>query len=312
MRETRRTDREGVQICFSRITHHASRSFNHRAELREQRSRVVRSWGSFGMVLHAKDRFGSVVHPFQRLIVEVDAVHHYFFWQRLRIDRESVVLRGDLDPARFEILHGLITATMTEFELERFSAERLSQDLVPQTYSKDRNSGIDQVPDDLDCIPEGGRVAWTVGKKETGWLMLQGSRSGRRGGNHLDLESVLPQPAQDVVLDAVIVRDNRDVRGRQRLHQMTRSRRRTSDKVELRALLIFLVPKKGFFMRDLFYVIHTRKPRPFSRSMQRFGIRNSLRRDEPIEDTPYAQFFRQGASIDSLDTRNAILLEVTG
>ena len=43
-------------------------------ELIEERRRVVRTWGCFGMVLDTVDRLGFVAHAFHCLIVQIDAV----------------------------------------------------------------------------------------------------------------------------------------------------------------------------------------------------------------------------------------------
>ena len=60
------------------------------------------------------------------------------------------------------------------------------------------------------------RIARAVGEKNSGGLV--GQRLGGRGGrgHHLDLETVLPQAAQDVVFHPVIERHDGNVRRRQR------------------------------------------------------------------------------------------------
>ncbi len=44
--------------------------------------------------------------------------------QRLRIDREAMILRGDLHPPRAQIHHRMIRAVMAEAELVGVAAER--------------------------------------------------------------------------------------------------------------------------------------------------------------------------------------------
>jgi hypothetical protein len=43
--------------------------------------------------------------------------------ERVYIDAEAVVLRGDFDLSGFEIFNGVISAAMAEFELECLAAE---------------------------------------------------------------------------------------------------------------------------------------------------------------------------------------------
>jgi hypothetical protein len=52
-----------------------------------------------------------------------------------------VVLGGDRNSAGFKILHGLIATAVTKFEFEGLSAEGVSQHLVAQTDSKNREFG---------------------------------------------------------------------------------------------------------------------------------------------------------------------------
>jgi hypothetical protein len=60
----------------------------------------------------AFDAFGGIVQQIQVRKGQSGAL------QRLRIDRKAVVLARDLDLARFEVLHGVVTAAMSEFHLE--------------------------------------------------------------------------------------------------------------------------------------------------------------------------------------------------
>ena len=69
-------------------------------EIVEQVVRIVRAGRGFGVVLHAEDRLAAVAEAFERLVVQVD-VRDFDVVQveRIGIDREAVVVRGDLDPA---------------------------------------------------------------------------------------------------------------------------------------------------------------------------------------------------------------------
>ena len=52
--------------------------------------------------------------------------------QRLRVDRETVVLAGDADPAAVEILHRVVGAVVAEFHLEGRRARGQRHDLVTE------------------------------------------------------------------------------------------------------------------------------------------------------------------------------------
>src|SRR5438876_640593 len=99
----------------------------------------MRPGRGLGVIWHAKNRLGLVAQALDSLVVKIDSVHLDLGWQRIRIDGKTMILRGDFHPARGQILHRLIAATMPELELECFSAKRLSQNLMTQTYSKYRH-----------------------------------------------------------------------------------------------------------------------------------------------------------------------------
>src|SRR5581483_11063508 len=107
--------------------------------------------------------------------------------------------------AGFKILHRLICPAMPELQFEGSTAERLPKNLVAKADAENGNAGIYEIANGADCVAEGGGVAWTVGKKNAGRLVLERLRGGRRSRNHLYLEPALAQPAHDVVLHAEIV-----------------------------------------------------------------------------------------------------------
>lgn len=76
-----------------------------------------------------------------RIVVEVDVRDLDLGRQRIGIDRESVIMRCDLDLARREVLDGLIAAAMTEFKFISRPPERLAQKLVTQADAEDWLSG---------------------------------------------------------------------------------------------------------------------------------------------------------------------------
>jgi hypothetical protein len=53
----------------------------------------------FGVVLNTKNRFGLVPHAFHGAVIEVDAIHYHVTGKRAGVNRETVILGGDLHPA---------------------------------------------------------------------------------------------------------------------------------------------------------------------------------------------------------------------
>ena len=60
--------------------------------------------------------------------------------ERIGIDREAVIVRGDLDSLRELIDHRMIRAAMAEFQLVSLAAEREPEDLVAEADAEDRAS----------------------------------------------------------------------------------------------------------------------------------------------------------------------------
>src|SRR6266436_2897314 len=107
---------------------------------------------------------------------------------------------------------------------------------------------------------------------------------------------MLAEPAQDVVFHAVVEGDDRNVRLGQGFAHLARAGMGwTMNKLETRAVFVFLVPQKGFFVGDFLYIIDSSQARPFFGALKRFSVRGSFRRDEPIKRAPHAQLLREGA-----------------
>ena len=125
--------------------------------------------------------------------------------QRIGIDAEAMVLRGDLDGARIELLHRMVAAAMAELQLVGLGAEREAHQLVPEADAEHRHVGVDQLLHAVDRVRDGGRIAGTVAEKDAVRLPRQHVRRRRRRGKHADRAAVRRQPAEDVQLDAEIV-----------------------------------------------------------------------------------------------------------
>src|ERR1043165_1439110 len=87
---------------------------NQLRELREEVAGIVRARCGFGMILDAEDRQFAMPHALHGAVIQIDVRDLHFFRQRIRIHRESVILRGDRNLAGSQILHWLIPTAMPE------------------------------------------------------------------------------------------------------------------------------------------------------------------------------------------------------
>ena len=90
------------------------------------------------MILHRKDRQLAMRQAFDRVVVQIQMRDFGRAFERIRVDREAVVLRGDLDLACGEIHHRLVAAMVAELELVSFAAEREAHDLMAETDAENR------------------------------------------------------------------------------------------------------------------------------------------------------------------------------
>src|SRR2546430_12374886 len=75
----------------------------------KQIKRIVRSRRGLGVVLHGDDRLAAMPETLERLIVQIDVRElNVALFQRIGIDCEAVVLRGDLHATAAQILHRMV------------------------------------------------------------------------------------------------------------------------------------------------------------------------------------------------------------
>ena len=101
----------------------------------------MRAWRGLGMVLHAKQGILAAAEPLDSAVVEVHVrqvdggvVH------RLRVERESVILRCDLDLVGPQVQYRVIAAVMPELEFVGLASQSLAQDLQAQADAEDRET----------------------------------------------------------------------------------------------------------------------------------------------------------------------------
>ena len=92
---------------------------HHLYELVEKIGAVLRTRGALGVVLHREEPVLGALHALDRIVQQIDVRQPQTGTsERLPIDGIAVVLARDLDPARFETLHGVVAAAVAELHLE--------------------------------------------------------------------------------------------------------------------------------------------------------------------------------------------------
>src|SRR5580692_7688570 len=146
--------------------------------------RVMRPWRGLRVILHAEQRQVPVPQAFESRVVQVDVRQlNFTFRQRIRIDREVVVMRCDLDLTALQLLYRMIPTVVAKLQLESFSAKRNADELMSQANAKDRHSSH-QPPNAVHGIRARLRIARTIRQKNS--IGLQRHHILRRSlrGNH--------------------------------------------------------------------------------------------------------------------------------
>src|SRR6266568_3625316 len=104
----------------------------------KQVRRIVRAGRRLRVILDAEERQRLVPQALERLVVQVHVGERDCArLERIRIDRETVVLRRDFDLLRFQIQHRMVPAVMAELQLVGAAAEREADDLVAEADAED-------------------------------------------------------------------------------------------------------------------------------------------------------------------------------
>src|SRR5437870_8962674 len=112
-----------------------------RNEISEDVLVVPRPGARLGMVLHGEDRELPVGHAFERAVVEIQVRDFELgTGERVRVDRESVVLRCDVDASAPKILDRLVASPVSELQFVRLPAEGKGQQLMAETDSEKRRT----------------------------------------------------------------------------------------------------------------------------------------------------------------------------
>src|SRR4051794_10752348 len=112
-------------------------------EVVEEADRVVRAGPGLGVVLDAAGRDVEQADALDRAVVEVDvrelglAEVALQALTGLSTHREPVVLRGDGDPSRAQVLHGVVGPAVAERQLEGLKADGAREQLVAEADPED-------------------------------------------------------------------------------------------------------------------------------------------------------------------------------
>src|SRR5579862_9881481 len=101
--------------------------------------RVMRTRGSLRMILYAEQRQIPMPQAFQRRVIQIHVRELDFtLRQRIRVDREIVIVRRDLNLSRLQLLNRMIPAVVPELQLVRLPAQRNARQLMSEANPKDR------------------------------------------------------------------------------------------------------------------------------------------------------------------------------
>ena len=143
-----------------------------------------------------------------------------------------------------------------------------------------------------------GGISRTVRQKNSVGIERQHFFRSRRCRDNSNCEAFLAQQAQDVFLDAIIVRrDAKSNRGKGVFASTFVGRKRP-----VRAQLIVGIPLINFRCGHLTHVIHSDYAFAFDRHLRRFFRRNLFRCQTGLHRAARAQMSRQRTGVNSLST----------
>ena len=145
----------------------------------------------FGMILNREDGQTAVTDAFQRSVVEIDMSRLQVAGQVVLLDREAVILRGDLDLFGEAVQHRLVGPAVAEFEFEGVAAEGEAEKLVAEADAEYRLAGGDQVFHRLNGVADGGGVPGAVREEDAVGIVGEHFLGRRGAGDDRDLTTDL-------------------------------------------------------------------------------------------------------------------------
>src|SRR5438105_13703208 len=177
---------------------------HHVRELREQVVRIVRARRGFRVILHAEQGHLLVTHAFIGVIVQIHMRDfHVARRKRIGIYGKTMILRRDFHLLGQQIFHRMIRAVMAEFQLERFSAQSESAELVAKANPENRNLA-NELADGFNRVANRLRIAGAIGKKNAVAFQVENIFSGSLRGRDPNIAIVIHKQPENVLLYAVI------------------------------------------------------------------------------------------------------------
>lgn len=147
--------RFGISLTFLGVVLHKF------AETVEQVGRIVRACCGLRVVLHGECGDVHALQAFDHVVVQIDVGDEHLavlavFKRRVDlladrgVDREAVVVGGDLDLAGGQILDRLVDAAVAELELVGAEAECAAEQLVAKADAEERVAGVKYLAQQLD------------------------------------------------------------------------------------------------------------------------------------------------------------------
>ena len=164
----------------------------------------MRARRSLGMILHAKERQRAMAHAFVGVVVQIDVGDfHVARRKRIGIDAKAVILRGNFHFSRAQILHRMVRAVMTEFQLEGAAAEGQPAKLVAETNAENRDAA-QEFANVGDGIPHGFGISGAIRQKHAIGLQRENVFRGSLRRDHGHVAAIVDEQAQNILFDAEI------------------------------------------------------------------------------------------------------------
>jgi hypothetical protein len=138
---------------------------------------VVRPRARLRVPLEAEGRPVAALDALQGA-VEQGAVRDLHSPAALLVHGEAVVLAGDHDLARAQVLHRVVGAVVAEFHLFGARAAGQGQQLVAQADTEQGNLRVEQFADRIDGVVAGFRIAGAVGEEDAVGTIARTSSAG--------------------------------------------------------------------------------------------------------------------------------------
>ena len=127
--------------------------------------------------------------------------------QGIRVNAESVILRGDFHFFGEHIFHRMVRAVMTEFQFEGLAAECETAKLMPKANAEDGNTP-DQTANVFDGVADRFGIAGAVREENTVGIEREDVFGAGLCGHNPSFTMMVHKKAKNILLDAEIVRDD--------------------------------------------------------------------------------------------------------